>query len=756
MAVDPRQLAPVQLCRLLNSTPLGEVISERQLHRHRTRAGFRIGDGRTVDLLRYTAWLASTRHVRRADPDPSQSYDALREQSRARNALLSLSGRDIGEMPAVVNPERKQQASKSFRSFCESYFPKTFHLAWSNDHLKVIAKIEQAVLEGGLFALAMPRGSGKTTIAECACLWAILFGYREFVALIGASEAHAEEMLDSIRMELEGNDLLLEDFPEAVYPIHCLEGIANRCAGQLFQGERTHIVFTARDIVLPTVPGSPASGAVIKVAGITGRIRGMKSKRADGKSVRPSLVILDDPQTDESARSPSQCAQRESILAGAVLGLAGPGRKISGIMPCTVIRPDDMADRILNRDKHPQWQGERTKMVYSFPTNEALWKRYTEIRADSLRKDRGLSEATEFYREHREAMDEGAVIAWPERFHPDELSAIQHAMNLRLQDEAAFMAEYQNEPLVEQGLGADLLTADQICSKLNRLERGIVPHGATRLTAFIDVHQNLLFWLVAAWEEDFTGSVVDYGAYPEPQRPYFTLRDSVRTLGTVAPGTGLEGAIYEGLNTLTQQILGRGWKKDGGTDLHIERCLVDANWGHSTEVVYRFCRHGPFPAIVMPSHGRFVGAGSKPFSEYERRPGERAGWNWRVPVASADRPVRHVVFDSNFWKSFVQARLAVATGDRGSVTLFGDDPNSHRLLADHLRAEYRVQTTGRGRTVDEWKVRPEQPDNHWLDCLAGASVAASMQGASLIGEEARGQMKLKTWRVPEHMRPPGM
>jgi len=29
------------------------------------------------------------------------------------------------------------------------------------------------------------------------------------------------------------------------------------------------------------------------VAGITGRIRGMKYKRADGKTVRPSLVVLD-------------------------------------------------------------------------------------------------------------------------------------------------------------------------------------------------------------------------------------------------------------------------------------------------------------------------------------------------------------------------------------------------------------------------------------------------------------------------------
>ena len=124
-------------------------------------------------------------------------------------------------------------------------------------------------------------------------------------------------MLESIKTELDGNELLAEDFPEVCHPIRCLDGIANRCSGQLYQGERTHIGWTAKDIVLPTIPGSKASGAIIKVAGITGRIRGMKFKRADGQSVRPSLVVIDDPQTDESARSLSQCATRESILVSA-------------------------------------------------------------------------------------------------------------------------------------------------------------------------------------------------------------------------------------------------------------------------------------------------------------------------------------------------------------------------------------------------------------------------------------------------------
>jgi len=359
VAIDPRKLRPGELCRLLNSTPLGEVISERQLYRHRTRGGMRVGDGRYVDLFRYAAWLFHTRREPKKEAE-GDSYETLKERARARNAALSVAGRDIGQLPNVENPDRKEAAGKDFRFFCESYFPQTFYLPWSPDHLKVIAKIERAVLHGGLFAMAMPRAAGKSTLVETGCLWAVLYGHREFVCLIGSDEGHAMDMLDSIKMELDGNELLLADFPEVAFPIQALDGIANRCKGQLYQGERTHISWTAREVVLPTIAGSPASGAIIKSAGITGRIRGMKFKRADGMTVRPALVVLDDPQTDESARSLSQCATRESILAGAVLGMAGPGKKISGIMPCTVIRPGDMADNILDRDKHPEWNGERS------------------------------------------------------------------------------------------------------------------------------------------------------------------------------------------------------------------------------------------------------------------------------------------------------------------------------------------------------------------------------------------------------------
>ncbi|MEM9589509.1 MAG: terminase gpA endonuclease subunit, partial [Planctomycetota bacterium] len=468
---------------------------------------------------------------------------------------------------------------------------------------------------------------------------------------------------------------------------------------------------------------------------LTGRIRGMKFKRPDGKTVRPSLVVLDDPQTDESARSLSQCANREAILAGAVLGLAGPGKKISGIMPCTVIRPGDMADNILDRDKHPEWNGERTRMVYSFPTNETLWQRYAEIRAEGLRAGDGGAAGTNYYRDNRDAMDEGAEVAWAERFNHDELSAIQHAMNLKLQDEAAFFAEYQNEPLPEETVGADQLTADRVAEKTNGMPRLQVPIAANHLTAFIDVQQKLLFYVVAAWEDDFTGYVIDYGTYPDQKRNYFTLRDARLTLASSAEGTGLEGSIYAGLESLTESLLGKEWHRDDGAAMKIDRCLIDANWGHSTNVVYQFCRQSSFASVLLPSHGRFVGASSNPFSEYKRRPGDRVGLNWRVPSIHRKRAIRHVIYDTNWWKSFTHARLAVAMGDRGCLSIFGDRAEQHRMFAEQVTAEYFVKTEGRGRTVDEWKPRPEQPDNHWLDCLVGSAVAASMQGALLFGTD---------------------
>ena len=58
-----------------------------------------------------------------------------------------------------------------------------------------------------------------------------------------------------------------------------------------------------------------------------------------------------------------------------------------------------------------------------------------------------------------------------------------------------------------------------------------------------------------------------------------------------------------------------------------------------------------------------------------------------------------------------------------------------------LTAEYYVKTEGRGRTLDKWKSRPDQPDNHWLDSLVGAAMGASVQGCVLFGTDGGHHVK---------------
>ncbi len=365
------------------------------------------------------------------------------------------------------------------------------------------------------------------------------------------------------------------------------------------------------------------------------------------------------------------------------------------------------------------------------PKNMKLWEEYADIRAEALRTDGNFQAATDFYVAHREEMDEGAVVEWEARFNDDEVSALQHAMNLKFQDEAAFMSEYQNEPLPEDMGDEVMLSVDEIASKINGLPEGKVPLACDKVTAFIDIQKTLLFYVVVAWSENFTGAVLQYGAWPEQHNRMFSLSSANPTIQMKFPGAGLEGCLYGALEELVSDLLSREWEREDGALLKIERAMIDANWGQSTDVVYQFCRQSIYSGIVYPAHGRYVGASSKPMTEYRKQPGDRLGFNWMMPNVIGKRAIRHVIFDSNFWKSFVHSRLAVPMGDRGCLSFYGRHPSLHQLIAEHLTAEYYVKTVGRGRTVNEWKLRPERNDNHWLDCLAGCAVCGSMLGSTM-------------------------
>ena len=383
----------------------------------------------------------------------------------------------------------------------------------------------------------MPRGSGKSTLARIAALWAAITGRRVYVVLIAANADKAKEDLAKIRTICETNLDLISDFPEVFYPITKLGRVTQRQRGQTYLGKPTRISWLARKLVFPTIAGSRASGAILTAAGLQGSdIRGQSHQTADGKIVRPDLAIPDDPQTRSSAVSDLQCNTRETLLKSDVLGMAGPKKKLALVGTCTVIRKGDLADRLLDRKANPQWRGIRLKLLNSLPKTLDLWSRYAELRRNS--GDDGKA-ATEFYRDNRDKMDEGADATWPARFNSDEISAVQFAMNLRIDDPETFASEYQNEPETPDDKVARP-TLEKLSSRLNRLPRAVLPNWTKHLVTMIDVQDSILYYQVVAADDDFSAAVVEYGTEPEQPSSYFACRDVQDTLGKRLAAAGEE------------------------------------------------------------------------------------------------------------------------------------------------------------------------------------------------------------------------
>lgn len=672
-------------------------------------------------------------------------------ESKARWAReSSATARDIGPTPPIADIKRRRKCGKSLELFCRTYNPETFYLPWCRDQLDAIARIEEAVVQGALYGFAMPRGTGKTSLCRMAVLWAASYAYRIYPFLIGANAQKAQDSLDAIKTWMRYLPLYVDDFPEISHAAIQLGGLANRSAGQLCCGESTMIQWSKDRVVLPRVPVppnwprrwkkidkryAPTSGIVIGVSGLTGDgIRGSVFATADGRTIRPDLILLDDPQTDESAASRTQNESREALIAGAVLGMAGPDKTISAVMPCTVIRKDDMVDRILDRARHPLWRGDRRRMLVWMPKHLDAWERYFEVyRLCMSQEPPDIGPANDYYLEHRGTLDEGAVASWEARKLPAEASPIQHAMNLYCRDKRAFMAEYQNEPVEDDNFRA-VLTAELVASKLNSLDRCVVPQLCQWVTAYLDVHLRLLYWVVSAWDAKFGGGPIDYGTHPKQPVGYFAQDSAPVAMENAYPATNEDSWILRGLTDATGFLLGREFKREDGAVFRVGRLLIDCKWGQKAELVKAFCRrHSQAGSVVMAAQGLGIGAASKPFEFYRPEPGAQAGLHWRIPPPKDGS--RWVTIDTNWWKSLAGSRLALPVGTPGGWELFGRDPRTHALFADHCTAEEPVEVTARDRTVDEWKWKPGRPDNHWWDALVGSAVAGSMLGATVDGVE---------------------
>jgi hypothetical protein len=652
-------------------------------------------------------------------PDP-ESYNAKQNllMKNKRDAA-----RDIFPLP---EPELIAERERGFTDpefFIYFFFPEICYLKLSRHHQAMISDVASAFLTGGLYLQVLPRGSGKTSLTIGLSLWAQLYAVLRYLVVIAANEDKAAKISDALLMQLKFNQLLYRAFPEACYPFRKVKHV-NQCQGQLYNGELTGISTSSEQIIMPNIPGSRCSGAIIEPYGLTGAIRGAFIPLENSSILRPDGFLLDDPQTDESANSESQCATRENLIQSAVLGLAGPGKGIAGVANGSVIRKGDLMDRYLN-GAHPEFITRKVKFLESWPDNKELWNQYLDIRADDRHPWR---KSNKFYKDHQAAMDKGAVAYWAERLEFGAVTAIQSAYNLIHRfGFNSFLAEYQNEPCENLGT-LRLLTRDDIYNKTNGLEARRVPAETQYLTAGIDVQKEILFYVVAAWKDGGTGWIVERDAWPRQPKAMFDPAKPVITLSAKYPGLTPGARIQQAVIELTELLKNTPYiPVNGGKPLPLMKEFCDS--GYEGRAIHAAKQQ--IGELMDPSRGIGLTAAKRPLEQYIRKPGEIFGTHWYYPVVKKTRDFRHCAVDVNWWKAHLTESFLRPAGDPGSLTIYGNRKTDHNMFCDHLTAETYVETEGHGRRVQEWSMKPGRYHNHFLDCLVYSAAAASRSGMAL-------------------------
>lgn len=690
----------------------------------------------------------------------SENDDRHRDAAKRHRDAMAKKSRDdfksvaeIGEIPPVGNPERRESCRLDLHQFLQVYFPGTTGKSpFSRDHLRVIARLQEAATQGGRSFNLVYRGFAKTTISVNTCLWALAYGHRHLVVLIGANRDAAKDLLDQFKAELETNDLLLEDFPEICVAVKALEGKNQRCKSQCHAGELTRIEWTKDRVVLPTISGSVASGGAVVTRGITSSIRGIGHRRADGTQQRPDLVINDDLQTDASADSPRQVSKRLNTLSKTIIKLAGHDSTIACVVNGTIIQRDDLMDRLRDPLQYPGWQGETVQMVSAWSdAHETHWLgEYARLRksfdpAMPGDQDRAKAEANAYYVAHRVAMDTGCVVSWEHCFdHELEVSAIQHAYNFLIDDgEDVFASECQQNPL-RSDEDQEKLTQKDIIHKLSGLARREVPGNAEKLVCFIDTQDESFWFVVVAWTADFAGFVIDYGAWPDQHSLDASKKKLRQSLSQKYKSLKTREARWRaGLSDLCDGVLGREWLDSEGKGHSIAAAFVDVADGDSSLEVRSWVKASTkWNKILRPSMGAKMRAGQSSFASSKRGKDElRRGLNW---VENRDKKIRGAsitTIDVNWWKSFSVNRWKTSSPrpkadpgyrpcEPGGLYLWGLDPIVHSTFGSHQTSEYAKRLTDpkTGSAVDFWDLKPNRPDNEYFDGLVGCCVLANMVG----------------------------
>jgi len=682
------------------------------------------------------------------ESEPAVVGSNFAETRAARNAAVinakTAAAQEIGPLPAVANPDRRARCSANNMLFAETYFGPTFYLPWAPYQRSMMDRFQEVVLTGGRECHAVRRGGLKSTCARVSTVWAVLNGHRRFPVLVGATDDKANEHRENFFAMLASSPTLLDDYPE-ILPLMLKWRQPKRqfrLGGRLLA---VHPKDPRGRIVFPDIHDSASCQAHIAPYSVNATdVSGLSYVDRNGVTVRPDLLIFDDVQTPQSAKSPLMTEEREEHITKTFCGLAGLGEKIAAIMVCTVREHQDLSEHFLNRTRHPDWFGQKYPSILRMPDRMDLWDNYAKLLVTGETPSEGKRLATNYYAHNREAMDAGGKVAWEHDKLPDELSALQSLMTVRALDASFFRCEIQQEGLKPANTSGLKLDSQSLLQRLSQSPRGIVPHGTSYITAFVDSSDQVLWWMVVAWSKDFSGSIVDYGTLPEQGRPVFYKSDLAANISGLLPGASWEEAFALAHSHVDRFLL-QDWPSADGKARSVDLILKDWSDGDQKPRIESQVMASPNRSRIRPSKGFAPRPGRKPVHLWGDSVRDRQNGNGWVERRS-ETPV-HVQFNANEWKSHASRRLLTTVGAPSAVLLPGTDERENRLLAEHFTAETPKKLVYDGAEGVAWELIPGR-DNDWWDCFVGNCVAASMLGCSLNGESAAASKKLRTFALP--------
>lgn len=243
--------------------------------------------------------------------------------------------------------------------FGKVFFPGTFR-----QKSPAFAKDQWEPLENPrkrLVCMVIFRGGRKTTTLRTFAAKRISYGISRTILWVGVSEADAFRSVSWLKNRIERNHLWRQTFS--------LE------KGRKWEESQIEIVHRQ-------------FGHTVNVlgAGITGSLRGINFD-----DYRPDLIIIDDPQTDETAATATQREKTADLILGAVKNSLAPITDEPNAKLVMAITPQHVEDISQQALKDPQWHSvvfpcwTKETLYLSGQDQESSWpERFTtaELRAD--------------------------------------------------------------------------------------------------------------------------------------------------------------------------------------------------------------------------------------------------------------------------------------------------------------------------------------------------------------------------------------